>query len=59
MFDKRIYEFQCNKWLSGQDGDRKIYRELKLDRERGFVDGTYQLSRVPWPEQIEIETGIL
>ena len=39
MFDKRIYEFQCNKWLSGQDADRKTYRDLKLDRERGFVDG--------------------
>ena len=45
MFDKRIYEFQCNKWLSGQDGDKKIYRDLKLDRERGFVDGMYLFSR--------------
>ena len=39
MFDKRIYEFRCNSWLSGQDGDRKTYRDLKMDRERGFVEG--------------------
>ncbi|XP_046366582.1 uncharacterized protein LOC124142267 isoform X9 [Haliotis rufescens] len=38
MHDKRIYEFPCNQWLSEHDGDRRTYRVLPVDRDRGFID---------------------
>lgn len=38
MNDKRIYEFKCDTWLSGRDGDRKTYKELVLDSDRAFVE---------------------
>ncbi|KAK3090360.1 hypothetical protein FSP39_011188 [Pinctada imbricata] len=37
MRDKRIYEFVCERWLSGADGDRRTYRDLEVDRERAFI----------------------
>jgi len=39
MNAKRIYEFKCNSWLSGRDGDRKTYKTLTMDCERAFVEG--------------------
>lgn len=39
MHAKRIYEFPCGKWLSAQNADHRIYRELPMERERGFVGG--------------------
>lgn len=39
MKDKRIYEFPCGRWLSGQDDDQRTYRVLPVDRERAFVTG--------------------
>lgn len=39
MTDKRIYEFKCDAWLSGRDGDRQTYKDLLLDCERAFVEG--------------------
>ncbi|KAL4239334.1 hypothetical protein ACF0H5_000151 [Mactra antiquata] len=38
MTDKRIYEFKCDAWLSGRDGDRQTYKDLPLDCERAFVE---------------------
>lgn len=38
MNDKRIYDFPCERWLSGQDDDHRTYRVLPVDRERAFVD---------------------
>ncbi|KAK7508018.1 hypothetical protein BaRGS_00000983 [Batillaria attramentaria] len=38
MNDKRIYDFPCERWLSGQDDDHRTYRMLPVDRERAFVD---------------------
>ncbi|KAL3875518.1 hypothetical protein ACJMK2_033463 [Sinanodonta woodiana] len=38
MYDKKIYDFTCNKWLSGTEGDRKTYRVLEIEMERSFID---------------------
>ncbi|KAL8607363.1 hypothetical protein ACOMHN_039513 [Nucella lapillus] len=38
MDDKRIYDFPCEQWLSGQDDDQRTYRVLPVDRQRAFVD---------------------
>ena len=39
MHGKRIFQFPCERWLSGQDGDKRTYRILQVDRERDFIDG--------------------
>ena len=39
MNDKCIYDFPCERWLSGQDDDHRTYRTLLVDRQRAFVDG--------------------
>ena len=39
MLSKRIHEFACDQWLSGQDGDRRTYREIPCDRDRAFIEG--------------------
>ena len=39
MNDKCIYDFPCQRWLSGQDDDQRTYRTLPVDRQRAFVDG--------------------
>ncbi|GFR72111.1 ankyrin-3 [Elysia marginata] len=39
MHGKRIFQFPCERWLSGQDGDKRTYRMLQVDRERDFIDG--------------------
>ncbi|CAL1542634.1 unnamed protein product [Lymnaea stagnalis] len=41
MHAKRIFQFPCERWLSGQDGDKKTYRILQVDREREFINGLY------------------
>lgn len=38
MKSKRVYDFICNKWLSGQDGDRKTYRVLQMTNDRAFIE---------------------
>ncbi|KAJ8319012.1 hypothetical protein KUTeg_004103 [Tegillarca granosa] len=38
MYSKKIYDFKCEQWLSGQDGDRKTYRILPCDRDRAFLE---------------------
>ncbi|RUS81073.1 hypothetical protein EGW08_011159 [Elysia chlorotica] len=38
MHGKRIFQFPCERWLSGQDGDKRTYRILQVDRERDFID---------------------
>ncbi|XP_041363936.1 uncharacterized protein LOC121379401 isoform X2 [Gigantopelta aegis] len=38
MLTKRIHEFPCDQWLSGQDGDRRTYRELQCDRDRAIIE---------------------
>ncbi|KAK3584998.1 hypothetical protein CHS0354_037371 [Potamilus streckersoni] len=38
MYDKKIYDFNCNQWLSGTDGDRKTYRVLEIEMERSFIE---------------------
>lgn len=38
MKDKRVYDFICNKWLSGQDGDKKTYRILPMSNDRAFIE---------------------
>ncbi|XP_064609567.1 uncharacterized protein LOC135473625 isoform X2 [Liolophura sinensis] len=35
--DKRVYECPCERWLSGQDGDKKTYRVLPVDRDRALI----------------------
>nr|XP_022314646.1 uncharacterized protein LOC111119100 isoform X9 [Crassostrea virginica] len=37
MLSKKIYEFVCDRWLSGADGDHKTYRHLLVDRDRAFI----------------------
>ncbi|XP_048761904.2 uncharacterized protein LOC125670652 isoform X3 [Ostrea edulis] len=37
MHSKKIYEFVCDRWLSGVDGDHKTYRDLLVDRDRAFI----------------------
>ena len=39
MNDKKIFDFPCEKWFSGQDDDHRTYRHLPVDRVRSFVDG--------------------
>ncbi|XP_069123580.1 uncharacterized protein [Argopecten irradians] len=41
MHDKRIYEFNCERWLSAHDGDRKTYRVLEMDRDRAFIEALH------------------
>ncbi|XP_060075241.1 uncharacterized protein LOC132554929 [Ylistrum balloti] len=41
MYDKRIYEFNCERWLSAHDGDRKTYRVLEMDRDRAFIEALH------------------
>ncbi|KAH9502571.1 hypothetical protein Btru_069032 [Bulinus truncatus] len=38
MHAKRIFQFPCERWLSGQDGDKKTYRILEVDKERHFME---------------------
>ena len=38
MKSKRVYDFICNKWLSGQDGDRKTYRDIQMSNDRAFIE---------------------
>ncbi|XP_063445520.1 uncharacterized protein LOC134725544 isoform X2 [Mytilus trossulus] len=38
MRDKRVYDFPCSQWLSGQDGDRNTYRVLPLTNDRAFIE---------------------
>ncbi|GFN96369.1 ankyrin-3 [Plakobranchus ocellatus] len=38
MLGKHIFQFPCERWLSGQDGDKRTYRILPVDRERDFID---------------------
>ncbi|XP_005108733.1 uncharacterized protein LOC101852208 isoform X2 [Aplysia californica] len=38
MHARRIFQFPCEQWLSGQAGDKKTYRMLQVDREREFID---------------------
>ncbi|XP_070186477.1 uncharacterized protein [Littorina saxatilis] len=38
MNAKKIYDFPCERWLSGQDDDHRTYRTLPVDRTRSFVD---------------------
>ncbi|XP_059149333.1 uncharacterized protein LOC131936390 isoform X2 [Physella acuta] len=38
MYNKQIFQFPCEMWLSGQDGDKKTYKILQADRERDFID---------------------
>ncbi|XP_062614958.1 uncharacterized protein LOC134276712 isoform X2 [Saccostrea cucullata] len=44
MLSKKIYEFVCDRWLSGVDGDRKTYRELIVDRDRAFIQALQEES---------------
>lgn len=41
MYNKQIFQFPCEMWLSGQDGDKKTYKILQADRERDFIDGGF------------------
>ena len=52
MHDKRIYEFACQQWLSGADGDKKTYRDLEVDRERGFIQGVEDIQELTDDELI-------
>lgn len=38
MKDKRVYDFPCNKWLSGQEEDKKTYRVLPVTNDRAFIE---------------------
>ena len=42
--EKWIYKFPCGQWFSGEDGDRKTYRELLLEQNMPMVEGLYILS---------------
>ncbi|XP_052780620.1 uncharacterized protein LOC128217471 isoform X5 [Mya arenaria] len=50
MHEKRIYEFVCADWLSGRDGDRQTYKELKLDCERAFVEAYDDVRERSYPQ---------
>jgi hypothetical protein len=43
MKSKRVYDFICNKWLSGQDGDRKTYRDIQMSNDRAFIESKYYI----------------
>ncbi|CAG5124354.1 unnamed protein product [Candidula unifasciata] len=38
MHTRRVYQFPCGQWLSGQDGDKKTYRILEADSEQKFTE---------------------
>ena len=38
MHAKRIFQFPCEQWLSGQAKNKRTYRMLHVDREREFID---------------------
>ncbi|BFZ18058.1 hypothetical protein BsWGS_21097 [Bradybaena similaris] len=38
MHARRVYQFPCGQWLSGQDTDKKTYRILQADSEREFTE---------------------
>ncbi|XP_013083774.2 uncharacterized protein LOC106068824 isoform X3 [Biomphalaria glabrata] len=38
IYAKQIFQFPCERWLSGQDGDKKTYRILDVDKERDFME---------------------
>ena len=46
MLSKKIYEFVCDRWLSGADGDHKTYRHLLVDRDRAFIQGLHDIENM-------------
>ncbi|ESO89004.1 hypothetical protein LOTGIDRAFT_228946 [Lottia gigantea] len=35
---KKVYDFTCNRWLTGQNGDKNTYVYLSVERDRNLVE---------------------